>query len=409
MPRRAVAVVLAIAAITACCALSWWNGHRQISMAQPQVEVVGAFEAVERGALIGTPCVTDDRVYIGVVRDTGLQPTGAVICLDRTTLKPIWTFDDGGKMLHMFSSPTVANGRLYIGEGMHANFECHLYCLNAATGQKHWAYSAGSHIESTPIVINDRVVFGAGDDGVVCLNAETGSPIWKLDRPAHVDTTAIVADDAVFAGSGISRRIPAEPAVYALDLESGRIRWRTPMNLPVWATPALSDRTLFVGLGNGRLLEGPRPPETPAGAVVALDTANGRERWRFRGCDAVFGQPAVNEKFVFVGSRDGRCYALDKSDGRQVWSVDCGSPAVAGPVWAGETLVLAASGGRIVGFDPSGGGIRWRFEVPRQPHGDARILAPPAVYRQGDRFLLYVSTEIRSSAGSAAVLYVLRP
>jgi outer membrane protein assembly factor BamB len=409
MSRRAVAIVLAIAAVIAGCALWWWNGHHQIPMAQPQVEVVGAFEAVERGALIGTPCVTDDCVYLGAVRDTGLQPTGAVICLDRTTLKPIWTFDDGGKMLHMFSSPVVANGRLYIGEGMHANFECHLYCLDAATGQKHWAYSAGSHIESTPVVIGDRVIFGAGDDGVVCLNAETGSPIWKLDRPAHVDTTPIVGDGVVLAGSGISRRIPAEAAVYALNLESGRIRWRTPMDLPVWATPSLSDSTLYVGLGNGRLLEGPRPPEEPAGGVVALDIANGRERWRSRGCDAIFGQPAVNDRFVFVGSRDGKCYALDRSNGQQNWAVDCGSSIVAGPVWAGDTLVIATSTARILGLDTSAGTIRWQFDVPRQPHGDARILAPPAVYRQGDRFLLYVSTELRSSAGSAAVLYVLRP
>ena len=51
-----------------------------------------------------------------------------------------------------------------------------------------------------------------------------------------------------------------------------------------------------------------------------------------------------------------------------------------------------ASGGRIIGLEISTGEIRWQFEVPRQPHGEARILAPPAVYRQGDRFLLYVST-----------------
>ena len=407
MPRRAVAVVLVIAAVISGSALWWWNGPQDVPVARSRVEVVGAFEALERGALIGTPCVADDRIYIGAIRDTGLQPTGAVICLDRTTLKPIWTFDDDGKMLHMFSSPTVENGRLYIGEGMHANFECHLYCLDTATGQKRWAHSAGSHVESTPVVVNDRVVFGAGDDGVVCLNAQTGSPIWKLDRPAHVDTTPIIADGVVYAGSGVSRRIPAEAALDSLDHQTGRIRWRTPMDLPVWATPAHSEDTLFVGLGNGRLLEGPRPPETPAGAVVALDIANGQERWRFRGCDAVFGQPAVSDKLVFVGSRDEKCYALDRITGRQVWSIDCGSPVVAGPIMANDTLVVAASGGRIIGCGHLHGSIRWQFEVPRQPHGDVRILAPPAVYRQGDRLLLYVSTEIRSSVGSAAVLLCL--
>src|SRR5947208_13523428 len=69
----------------------------------PAPQVVGRYEAIERGALIATPWVSDDRIYVAAVRDTGLQPTGAIHCLDRATLKPIWTFDDGGAMLHMFS------------------------------------------------------------------------------------------------------------------------------------------------------------------------------------------------------------------------------------------------------------------------------------------------------------------
>jgi eukaryotic-like serine/threonine-protein kinase len=408
MSSRNVAVALAAIIVIAGGALWLSRGSSPNAKPHYQPEIVGAFEAVERGALIGTPWVADDRVYLGAIRDTGLQPTGAVVCLDRASLKPLWTFDDDGKMLHMFSSPVLANGRLYIGEGMHANFDCHLYCLDAETGRKLWAHAAKSHIESTPVVVGDHVVFGAGDDGVVCIDASNGIGVWKLDRPAHVDTTPIVSDSAVFVGSGVSRRITAEPAVYAIEAGTGQVRWRTAMDLPVWATPTLSDSVLFVGLGNGRLLESPRPPETPAGALVALDASDGHERWRFRDCDAVFGQPAVNDRFVFVGSRDGKYYAIDRRTGSAAWKVDCGSPVVAGPIWAGDTLVVAPSGGFLRGLDPNTGQSRWEFQIPRAGHSEVRILAPPAIYRQADRFLLYVVTEIRSTVGSAAVLYVLR-
>jgi outer membrane protein assembly factor BamB len=374
----------------------------------PEPEVIGKFEAVERGALIATPFVTSDRIYVAAVRDTGLQPTGAIHCLDRETLKPLWTFDDGGTMLHMFSSPVVADGRLYVGEGMHANFECRLYCLDAATGQKLWTYSAGSHIESTPWVdvIRKRVFFGAGDDGVICLNAVTGERIWKLEAPAHVDTTPVVSG-AVYVGSGVSRRNAAEQAVFALDPATGSVRWRTPFDLPVWATPSLSDGVLFVGLGNGRLLEGPRAPKSPRGAVAALNATDGSVRWRFDDCDAVFGTPAIADDRVYVGSRDGRCYCLDRATGRRVWVVECGSPVVAGPTWVG-VLVVATSEGRVMGIDSGAAEVRWQFDVGRHSRTRARILAPPAVARDG-RDLLYLPTELRTPAGSAAVLYVLRP
>lgn len=407
--RRFLVACAAFAALIGVVAWRWWRPPERGEVAPPSPQVVATYETVERGALVATPAVTDDSVYIAAIRDTGLQPTGAVHCLDRATLKPRWTFDDGGAMLHMFSSPVIAGGKLYVGEGMHANFDCRLYCLDAVTGRKLWAAKANNHIESTPVVAGRRVLFGAGDDGVLCLDAETGERLWRLNAPAHVDTSPVVGDGVVFAGSGISRRVPAEPAVFALDLETGKPRWRARMPLPVWATPALADGTLFVGLGNGRLLEGPRPPEGPAGSVVALDAADGHELWRYDECDAIFGTPAFDAERIYVCSRDGRCHALDRKSGRRMWATPCGSPVVAGPVWCGSTLVVAASSGSVFGLKPADGAVSWRFETPAPSSIRPRLLSPPAVSRQNGRNLLYLPAELQSRHGNAAMLYVLQP
>jgi outer membrane protein assembly factor BamB len=361
------------------------------------------------GALTATPWVTADRVYIAAVQDTGLQPTGAIHCLDRATLKTLWTFDDKRSMLHMFSSPVVADGRLFVGEGMHANFECRLYCLDTATGQKLWTHSAGSHIESTPVIIGNRVIVGAGDDGVICLDVKTGEQLWRLERPAHVDTTPVLGDGVVYVGSGISRRIDAEPGIFALDVNTGRVIWHTKFDLPVWATPALTDGILYVGLGNGRLLEGPRPPQKPAGAIVALDAMTGHVRWRYSECDAVFGAPAVDKHNVYFGSRDCHAYALDRKLGERAWAVDCDSPVVAGPVWAGSTLVVAASDGRVSGLDATTGAEHWRFDMAAHTRTKPRILASPAVASLNGKPTLYVAAELRLPAGNAAALFVLQP
>lgn len=407
--RRWLAAGAVLAVLIGIVAWRWWKPPEPSQTTLPTPEVVATFETVERGALVATPAVTEDSVFVAAIRDTGLQPTGAILCLDRGTLKPRWTFDDNGSMLHMFSSPVIAGGRLYVGEGMHANFACHLYCLDAATGRKLWAAKANSHIESTPVVANGRVVIGAGDDGVLCFDARSGERLWRMESPAHVDTSPVIADGVVYAGSGISRRVPAEPAVFALDLLSGQPRWRVRMNLPVWATPTLADGTLFVGLGNGRLLEGPRPPESPAGGLVALNAQTGEERWRYSECDAVFGQPAVDANRIYVGSRDGRCHALDRATGRRVWATACGSPVVAGPVWCGSTLVVTASGGQVWGLNPTDGSAAWRFDAAAHSYIQPRLLSPPAVTRQDGRELLYLPAELQTRHGNAAVLYVLKP
>src|SRR5262245_12448265 len=109
-------------------------------------QVIWTFEPDERGAIWSSPLVTNERIYAGVIHDVGLSTAGAVYCLDRATGKVIWKFDDDGRMQHMFSSPCFWENRLYIGEGMHQNFECKLYCLNAESGVKLWDFAVGNHI-----------------------------------------------------------------------------------------------------------------------------------------------------------------------------------------------------------------------------------------------------------------------
>src|SRR5262249_13196297 len=100
----------------------------------PGVEVIWMFEVPERGAIVSSPLVVGDQIFVGVIHDTGVKSRGAVYCVKRDTRRVVWSFDDRGKMLPMYSSPCLANGRILIGEGMHSDYVCKLYCLDAQTG-----------------------------------------------------------------------------------------------------------------------------------------------------------------------------------------------------------------------------------------------------------------------------------
>ena len=89
----------------------------------------------------------------------------------------------------MYSSPGVANGRLYIGEGMHGNSESKLYCLDATTGERLWRFGTKGQIESSPCVADGRVFFGAGDDGVYALDAASGAKLWHFERGLNIDSS----------------------------------------------------------------------------------------------------------------------------------------------------------------------------------------------------------------------------
>ncbi len=373
----------------------------------PLLEVAWTFEAPRRGAIVSTPAIAGEHVYCAAIQDGGLFPSGAVYALDRHTGRVAWKFDDGGRMLHMFSSPCLADGRLFIGEGMHRYFVCKLYCLDAATGRKLWQFQTGGHIESTPCVAEGRVYFASGDDGMYCLDAATGKEAWHFQGPCHVDSSPAVVAERLYAGSGVSLSY-SQTEAFCLDSATGAVRWRWPADLPVWGSPAVDSGVVFFGLGNGRLLEPPAPPAKPAGGMACLEAATGRPLWRWTG-DAVFGRPAVDASRLFCGCRDGACWCLDRRSGDVLWRTDLGSPVVARPALFGPHVYAVSSGGLVCRLDAASGRVQARFDLAAQTQTRPQVFSSPVVVPDEDGGRrIYLGTELANASTSAAVLYCFR-
>jgi outer membrane protein assembly factor BamB len=362
--------------------------------------VVWTFEPPERGAIISTPLVAGDRVYVSAIHDRGLHPGGAVYALDRATGKAVWKFDDDGEMLHTYSSPCVADGRLYVGEGMHANFECKFYCLDAATGKKLWHHAAAGHIESSPCVADGRVYVCSGDDGLYCLDAATGKVVWQFTDELHLDSNPAVAGGRVYVGSGVSRRYQATLAL-CLDAATGKVVWRLPTDLPAWGSPAVVGDRVYFGLGNGRLSNS---AERPAGALLCVRADTGRRLWDYAVPDAVLAQPAVDGGRVYFGCRDGCCYAVSADEGKRLWQHRLGSPVVTRPAVRGDRLYVVASDGRLDRLDADAGTLLGTFDLAAHAQARPQVFSSPVVAGEGR---VYLGTELKGPVNSTAVVYCL--
>ncbi len=332
---------------------------------------------VEPCWIASSPLVDGDRVYIAAVHPSTFHPGGAVYGVDRTSGKLLWTFNNGGKMKQVFSSPCLADGRLYVGEGFHQDQGCKLYCLDAATGKRLWDFETTSHTESSPCVAAGKVYFGAGDDGLFCLDAADGKESWHYPG-LHVDANPLVVNGRIYGGSGVGDKFQ-ETALFCLDAEKGTEVWRMPTPLPVWAMPTFDGGRLYAALGNGNFLDS---ADKPAGAVWCLEADTGRPVWKCDVPDGVLGRVAVDAGLVYFGSRDGNCYAADRKEGMIRWKTEMGGPVVASPALAetggGPALYAAGSDGRVARLDPATGKVAWTFELATREQ-DAVIFSSPAV------------------------------
>jgi len=72
------------------------------------------------------------------------------------------------------SSPTVANGVVYIGSG-----DQHVYALESATGALRWSFATGDVVHGSPAVVDGVVYVGSFDRNLYALDAATGRERWR--------------------------------------------------------------------------------------------------------------------------------------------------------------------------------------------------------------------------------------
>ncbi|MFU8854360.1 PQQ-binding-like beta-propeller repeat protein, partial [Micromonospora sp. SL1-18] len=68
--------------------------------------------------------------------------------------------------------------------------------------------------------------------------------------------------------------------------------------------------------------------------------------------------PVVAGDTLFIGSNNGRFYALDKATGNVLWEHEIGAWVGAGPAASGNTVVVGAYDGNLYAYAPDGKAAR---------------------------------------------------
>lgn len=211
-----------------------------------------------------------------------------------------------------------------------------------------------------PTVYKNRLYLGyTGVNALLILDRTDGRVVEQLPARAPVASAPIVGDDSILF---------ADSAGYTMAWKRGPDgwvkSWEHYSGAPIVQTPTIVDGTVFVSNVDE--------------LVFALDAESGDLRWRYQHrLDAgrssaleLFGAPAptVEGDLVYTGFSDGFVAALDRKTGTELWTASVGEGTY--PDLIAPALPLPA-GGVIVGgytkplvyLDPATRSPSWRIEA----------------------------------------------
>ena len=144
--------------------------------------------------------------------------------------------------------------------------------------------------------------------------------------PAGIESTAAVWGGTVYSGN-------LDGNLYAVDLNSGQLRWAFAARGEIKSSAAVSAGRVFFGDETGRL--------------YAVDAATGELGWTFDAEGGITSSAHPWGDRVLFGSYDGRIYCLAVADGAPVWSVETEGYVHGTPAIYDSTVVSAGCDGAL--------------------------------------------------------------
>jgi outer membrane protein assembly factor BamB len=386
--------VAALAVLLSACGAGWLGGVDEDPLPGERVPVMllnDGMAADPRVANLNVVLPAPQRVADWPL--PGGNPTNAMHHLDLgDELRLAWRTNIGagsGGASQLLARPVVAGGRVFAIDS-----EGQITALSTADGKRLWRVTpegmrASDRLRSGGIAFSEGRLFattGGGD--VLALNADDGGELWRrrLFSPIRTAPTAIGGSLLVTTSAN---------QTFALDAASGDVLWQhagffEQAAILGGAAPAANERLAVVAYSSGE--------------VFALDLADGRPLWSdtvlrprrtlaIGAISDITGSPVIDQGRVLVAGNGGEMGSFELGNGARSWNLDVTSRHT--PWVAGDFIYVLTDRNEVVAIVRQGGRVRWvspleRLRDPDDPESTRIFWAGPVL--AGDRLILAGST-----------------
>lgn len=247
-------------------------------------------------------------------------------------------------------APVAVGGQLVAGSAKA------LVALDAGTGHEAWRLPFERPLAAAPVVAGDTTVVWTDDGTLHGVDADAHER-WATAFGPPAPGAMVGADAGRLGSVVIAAR--ADARIAALGTDRGEVVWAAKLAAPASQPPAI-DEGLAVVVSGGRTVE-------------AIDVRTGRHRWRIHLRNPVHLPPRILGYSVWLagGGPSGALVRLDAATGAVEATFGAGD-AIGGLMTDGRSIFATAAGpARLVVLDEE---ARVELTVPTQ-----RVCAEPAV------------------------------
>ncbi len=268
--------------------------------------------------IYGTPVVSGGRVFVA-----GFY--GTLFAFRASDGHPLWTAELGLPMT--VDTPVVyASHNLVIVSGGQWDKGGVVAAFDTRTGHRRWTRRLPQEVGvSFPVLYEGKLYLGAAGR-LYSLSASSGAVIWS--RFLHGDSESGITGPVAVSGRGVYVvAATGDGYLYGVRRCNGHVVWTKKLGGGIWRGGAA------IWHGIGYVANGGEGAEGGGFRLYAFQVSNGRVLWSQDCGDDVHVTPTVGNGVAYIGAIDGTMHAIDARTGAVRWVAE-----VPGEVWSSAAL-----------------------------------------------------------------------
>ena len=302
--------------------------------------------------LTAMPVVADGRIY-------AIDTNAVISAFDADNGRRIWDRrierEGEKKDVSFGGGVSYADGKIFASTGYGV-----IVALDAGSGREIWREFLTVPLRGAPTVAGGQVYVHTYDNQLYALSEDTGEILWDHVGISEVAGILGSASPAVSGGTVIAAYSSGE--LVALTVENGRVTWSDALTRRGALTPlaSLNDIDGHPVIDRGRVYAA-----SQGGRTVAIDLRTGERLWE-RNIGSLH-TPWVAGDYLFLLTENNELVCLSRTNGRVRWVQQLqnykdledrkGPLQWAGPVVAGDRIIVTSSHGYALSISPYTGEI----------------------------------------------------
>lgn len=288
------------------------------------------------------PAFANDKVFIA-------SPSGKIKAIEKNTGKTAWQINT---KMPITSGLAANSNMIFVGTG-----NGNVLALQQQNGKTAWQTTVPNDVLAAPAANDSVVVVKTSSGHISAFDTATGKSLWNYTPPESPLTLRGSSSPVIANGMVISGFANGEMA--AIDLENGTLEWKQQIATPtgsfavermvdIVANPVVKDNIIYVA--------------TFQGSIAAINIKSGHIIWQQP--MSCYSGIAVDEHNVYVTDTQDKVWALDRTNGSEMWHKETfANRSLSGPAVLNNLVAIGDAEGYVHWLDTTNGQIAARTAI----------------------------------------------